>query len=238
MTQYESYESACREVGAKWMCKTCDKLQSELISRIAKIEVSVSAIGDRLGDHEKRLEAVETCLKEMKQHNDGGNVTNQEVTRAKSRSVVAKSVEEQLDQRCRIVVRDLPKSKDESPVAQRDSDIGRTAQALQIEEDDTLSAFRAGKIKEDAIRPRILVVRLRIVEMRNEILNQGKFQQGLRVGLDLSKEEREADEEFFKKIVKHKERSNPDQVFRVKGPPGRRWLTDQSGKRVKLPSLD
>lgn len=86
-------------------------------------------------------------------------------------------------------------------------------------------------------RPRILVVRLRTVEIRDEVLKQGKKQQGLRIGPDLNKEEREADDEFFKKVEQFKEDADPEQVVWVKGPPGRRWLVDHAGKRVKLPPL-
>ena len=155
-------------------------------------------------------------------------------------SVVKRTVTELAAREVRetnVVINGLP----ESTVidrAERMSDEKRSALGVLqhlnpgLSDDDISSVFRTGKKRED--RPRLAIVKLRNAEIRADILRKARQSQesiagGIKVRPDLTKTEREQENEFFGRLKEAKE-ANPDKVFRVMGPPGNRRFVIEKAK--------
>lgn len=221
--QYETIVSA-GDIGAPWMCKTCNKLHKDFVSRISKIETTVTEFRVTLRDHGKRLEAIEEGLKSAR------TVTptpNAEVVTNVYREV-RKTFDERAQRRCNLVVRDLPESQAEGSDVRKEEDTFGAIRALGVSDDDVQSTFRAGKKRNDE-KPRPLIVRLKSVELRDRLLRHGR--DGVRLGPDLCKKDRDFETEFFKDL-EEKKKEQPGLVFRVKGPPGARWLETSTRARA------
>ena len=68
-------------------------------------------------------------------------------------------------------------------------------------------------------------VRLSSLDVRDTVLRRGSAVPGVRVRPDLSREERDHEEQFFRQLGEKKEK-NPGKIYRVKGPPGRRYFVE------------
>lgn len=234
--EFAALESVMNVRGISWNCKVCTRFRKELFGRMIEAENEMKRLQEDMNELRDALGARIQALEKAAAENvrPDPNVTSGTNVSPSIAEAVRKSVDDMLDRKFNVIIRDLSECSEEStPEDRKSKDIQRIARALQIDPKNVTNAFRAGRKRDDPLNPRIVVVRLRTPEIRDDVLNRGKRQQGLRIGPDLTREEREADKEFFEKLEKKKEEEH-GRVFRVGGPPGRRWIADQSGKKIKL----
>ena len=224
-----------------WFCKICEKVHREIAVRLTNLEKQMTEVREALaksqvGNNPATINNLEQRLVNLESASSddstGKRVQGEEGRREglvaeATKSVfnkVCKSFDDMENKKFNIVVRDLAESNDEDPSVRREQDCENVSLKLGIDIEDIETSYRPGKKIPDAERPRILIVRLRTIKVKESILRKGVRQQGLRVGPDLTKEERDAEEGFFQKLNELKIKSEPGVVFRIRGRPGHRRI--------------